>query len=639
MPEYPENIGSDIRASRNDKTAYSQIWDLCTMFLEGRQWLEYDRDKRNYVINRRARKDGSQRQTVNLLLNIYRNILSRLTLSYPSIAVMPASPSNDDIIKAQSSEVALRYYWTREDMQNKLHDALKWMLVTGTAGLHSYYDSDDDIIHTAVLSPYDMFFEENVVDPLDSRWVAIRTYHVEDDVKEAYPAHAEEISAYQKASDDYSLDYELHTVPDDRVELIEVYWRDGRHAILSGDLYLYKGTWKTKTFPIQVMRYTEVPGRLWGIGLMQPLLDLQRLYNEQRTQVTHNVKLMGNPKWAIPKTAGVNTSAMSNRPGEKIYYNPAGGPPTQIQPVPLPGYVLDSITRTQAEMHDVAGIHSVSLGKRAVGVASGRGMEVLSQRDTSQLQETQTNVERAIRQLARAVLELIKAHYTEPKMARMLDQTGKVVYQAIGSAGIVEDPEVFVEAGSAFRDDSRDRDQHVLDLFQAGLLDPETAMRELSFRTGNAFITEKVQALAHGKKLLEAAKRGYEVEFFRSDDLSAMLKVFSDFVHTDEFYGLSEERQLYIRDVVVALANPDVPDEQFQQASAMQKVFPRQPGGKSDQGAQMGNIVAAGSPETQGQMAQESLGRARQVGAMESAQSSLAKGTEALISPVFGGIG
>ena len=639
MPEYPDNMGTEIQASRTDKNSYARVWDLCTMFLEGRQWLNFDRDNRNYIINRQARPDGSQRQTVNLLLNIYRNILARLTLSYPSIAVLPASPSNEDIVKAKVSEVALQYYWSREDMQNKLHSALQWLLVTGTTAMHTYYDADDDVVHTQAISPYDVFFEDKVISPSDSQWIGIRSFHVEDDVKKAYPDKAEDIGASQGDSTDDSLDHDLHTVPSDRVELMEIYWRDGRHAIMSGNVYLYKGTWKTKTFPIQIIRYTEVPGRLWGIGLMQPLLDLQRLYNEQRTQVVHNVKLMGNPKWAIPKTAGVNASAMTNRPGEKIYYNPAGGPPVQIQPVPLPGYVLDSITRTQAEMHDVAGIHSVSLGKRAVGVSSGKAMQVLTERDTSQLQETQTSVEIAIRQLAKVVLELMKEHYTEPKMARMLDYAGNVAYQEIRSTNIVDEPEIFIEAGSAFRRDAQDRDQHVMDLYQAGLVTPETALEELSFRTGNSFVTAKVQAMAHAKKLLEAAKRGLEVEMFQSDDLAAMLQVFADFVAEDAFYELSEERQLYIRDIVVALGNPTANDMEFQQAQAMQKVFPRQPGKGSNLNDQIASIVAAGSPETQGQMADESVGRANQVGQMESAQSAQAAGTEALISPVFGGMG
>jgi len=639
MPDYPDNMGSQIEASRNDKTTYGRVWDLCTMFLEGRQWLDFDRDRAAYLINQRARPDGSQRQTVNLLLNIYRNIMARLTLSYPSIAVIPSSPSNDDIIKAKSSEIALRYYWNREDVQDKVHTALQWLLVTGTTAIHSFYDADDDVIHSEPVSPYDLFFEDKVTNPRDAQWIGIRSYHVQEDVEKAYPGKAEEVAAAQTGSqDDSGLDYELHTVPDDRVELVEVYWRDGRHAILAGNVYLYEGTWKTKTFPVQIIRYTEVPGRLWGIGLMQPLLDLQRLYNEQRTQVVHNVKLMGNPKWAIPKTAGVNSSSMTNRPGEKIYYNPAGGPPSQIQPVPLPGYVLDSITRTQAEMHDVAGIHSVSLGKRAVGVSSGKAMQVLTERDTSQLQETQTNVERAIREMAKVVLELMKVHYTEPKMARMLDQTGKVVYEAISSANIVEDPEVFIEAGSAFRFDARDRDQHVMELFQAGLIDPESAIQELSFRTGNAFITERVQGLAHAKKLLEATKEGYEIEVFRTDDIKSMIKVFSDYVRTDEFYALPEERQLYIRDVVVALGTSNRSDEDFRRAEADQQIFPRQVS-PANTGGVIDAVALAGSPETQGQMAEAALETTSRVRAAEDAQSGTARGQEALISPVFGGIG
>ena len=79
--------------------------------------------------------------------------------------------------------------------------------------------------------------------------------------------------------------------------------------------------------------------------------------------------------------------------------------------------------------------------------------------------------------------------------------------------------------------------------------------------------------MAHAKKLLEATKRGYEIEIFQTDDISAMLNVFADFVHTDDFYELPEERQLYIRDIVVALSNPMANDAEFQQAEAMRDKY------------------------------------------------------------------
>ena len=95
---------------------------------------------------------------------------------------------------------------------------------------------------------------------------------------------------------------------------------------------------------------------------------------------------------------------------------------------------------------------------------------------------------------------------------------------------------------------------------------------------------------------------------------------------------------MYIRDVVVALSNPMATTEEFVRAETMQKVFPRQaPAPGQDQMLQ--SIMAAQSPETQGQMAEEAIGMARQQDAMEAAQSNTARGQEALISPVFGGIG
>jgi len=125
------------------------------------------------------------------------------------------------------------------------------------------------------------------------------------------------------------------------------------------------------------------------------------LYNRARSQVVHNVELMGNPKWLVPKTAGVSTHAITSKPGEKIYYNAAGGTPQQVAAAPLPSYIADNITRLQAEMGDVAGLHSVSLGKRAVGVTSGKAIQALASHDTSQLQISQAAIEKGAATMAR----------------------------------------------------------------------------------------------------------------------------------------------------------------------------------------------------------------------------------------------
>jgi hypothetical protein len=157
---------------------------------------------------------------------------------------------------------------------------------------------------------------------------------------------------------------------------------------------------------------------------------------------------MSNPKWLIPKTAGVNPNSITNRPGEKVFYNQAGGTPTQVGAAPLPSHIFDNITRLQSEMMDVSGIHSTTLGKRAVALQTG---------DRSQLQITMQNIEEAVKNLAECIIMLMKEHYNEPRMVRMMDGLGKLIFKELQNTDIVNNPEVFIEAGSLFRNEALDK--------------------------------------------------------------------------------------------------------------------------------------------------------------------------------------
>lgn len=640
--EFPQNIQGLINDSRRDKIAVRRAWNLSLKFLEGRQWLSYDKRLGSYVTA--TSSEGSSRVTVNLLLNIYRNVLSRLALAYPGVVVIPASPSYEDILKAKSSETALRYYWHKDDVPETIEHLIKWLLTTGTAALHTFYDPGMECVRTEAVGAYDIFFEQAVINPDDSRWVALRSYVDREDLKEAYPNKAEEIeNAPAPQEPDYG---QINPAPNegppkDRVEVFDIYWRDGRHAVVTGSTYLFKQKqMPTKTFPVQIIRYTEIPRRLWGKGLIEPLVDLQMLYNRARSQVVHNVELMGNPKWLVPKTAGVSTHAITSKPGEKIYYNQAGGTPQQVAAAPLPSYIADNITRLQAEMGDVAGLHSVSLGKRAVGVTSGKAIQALASHDTSQLQISQAAIEKGAATMARCVLELMKEFYTEAKMMSMLDQYGRVTFASIQSTNIVDTPEVFIEAGSLFRDEAQDRDAKVMELAQAGMITPQQALQELSFRTGNAFVSEKVQAMAHAKDMLDAARLGARVEVFMSDDLEAFGKVFGEFMQTEEFYLLTPERQDYLRDVLLSIEAAGQPDEVYRTLLGANKVFPRSQPPTLDPQTMAANMAAPASPNTQEQIIQEQSAAATRAGSMAEAERLLTGRNEALMGrgPGTGGL-
>jgi hypothetical protein len=633
--KWPTDMPGLIQDSKSGKTDDKRAWDLSLLFLQGNQWLQYDRRMREYE-SMRTRKGRGNKLTVNLMLNIYRNVLSHLTLAYPSVVVMPASPSNEDILKAKSAEMALRYHWEADTIKDTLSKGLEWLLTCGTVGFHTYYWSEKERVHTEAVSPYDLFFEKDVSDFDESEWVAIRSYHTKQRLKDSYPKAADSIEKLGGSDTSEGLLGEIH--PSDRIEVYEIYWRDGRHAIMAGNIYLFKEEdYPTDPHPIQLVRYTEVPLKLWGIGLLEPLIDLQHFYNKSRTQIMMNVELMGNPKILIPKTAGVDSKAFTNRPGEKIFYNAAGGKPEQLTPVPIPGYVLDNITRIQSEMQDVAGIHSVSLGKRAVGISSGKAMNVITSRDMSQLQITQTRIEKATARLAETTLVLMKQFYDEPKMMRMMDQAGQVIFNQLDATTLVDDPEVFLEAGSLFRNEALDRDAKVLELLQLGLIEKDQALQEISFRTGNAFMSEKIMAMSHARDTLGWAIQGDRVEIFSSDDIKLFVKVFGDFMRSPDYYELTEERQNYIADIFAALTTDNQGPEAYAEALAKRKVWPRPMMPGEDPKGRVQSMVGVGSPEARQQLVEEQLDMTVQKRVGEDMVSRSKQRDEALISPVGGG--
>ncbi len=643
MAHFPSNIKTIISDSYQEKVTEQRLWDMSLKFLEGRQWLNYDKRLGEYV-TAGGRGDSQTRVTVNLLLNMYRNILSRLAMSYPSVVVLPASPSTEDIVKAKSSETALRYYWQRDGVKETMEEAIRWLLTCGTCALHTYYDPDSDEVKTRTVGAYDIFFEKGVIHPDDSQWVALRTYVTKESLKEAFPDKAEDIEGVGSSfgSENYGAvsSAPSNDPPKDRVELFDIYWRDGKYAMVAGSTYLYKEERRaTETFPVQVIRYSEIPRRLWGVSLLAPLLDLQLLYNKARSQVVHNVELMGNPKWLVPKTSGVNQQSITSRPGEKIYYNPAGGAPQQIAAAPMPAYVMDNIMRIQGEMGDVAGVHSVTLGKRAVGVSSGKAMEVLSSQDTSQLQITQQSIERGTQLMAKCVLELMKRYYTEPKMMGMLDMHGRVTFDAIQATNIVDTPEVFIEAGSLFKEESQDRDAKVVELLQLGLIDKDVALNELSFRTGNAFISERISGIAHARDMLDAVRAGLNIEIFLNDDLEAFKNIFNEFMHTIAFYELPQERQDYMRDILVSVSTAGAPEEIYEGAMVSNKVFPRSRGGTLDPEQMSRDIALGNSPNTQEQIIAENAAGAQRVGGAAAAERAMTRGLDGNVSMAPGGRG
>ena len=626
--KFPDGLVGKLKDFENDRKPLELEWDKATLFLEGNQWMDLQARQTDQSWRQLTGK-RTDRLTANRLLNVYRNFMARLALAFPRATVLPASPSSSDVVKAKTSLAALQYWWQQVEFQRVGERLLADLLTCGTSAIHVFYDPDDGNVRCEVISPYDLYFEKGSASVEESQWVAIRSFHTKKDLKRAYPEFKKQID--EIGFTDVQEQQNAKIQPRNRVELFETYWRDGRHAIVMGDTYLYKEDRAvTSTVPIHVCKYTTIPRRLWGLGLIVPLIDLQYYYNVARSQILKTFRLMAHPKWVASRASGIQKRSISDMPGEIVYHNAGSPPPQQIPPAAMPQYAFEHIMRLEAEISDTAGAHSVTLGKRAVGVESGVGMQVLADKDTSQLQHTQLNIENAVKNTFLSVLELMKAHYKEGKMARMMDNLGKVTYRAIKSEELSGDPEIFIQAGSMFKYGQQERDSRVMQLAQMGLMAPEQAMEEISMSTGNSYITKHVQGLSHAQEVLEAAKMGMDIKILPTDDLKAFATVFEEFTQTEDFYGLPEEAQDRIVDIVISIATWGQPLEVYQQQLQQGFVYPRTPPmPQSSPTDLLGGLQAPKSPQTQAQASEEAMKQMPKAAAQVGAENVLSRGAEA----------
>jgi hypothetical protein len=546
-------LNSRIGASKEAKKTYERRWEIALRFLNGEQHTGWDTTTQAYSNNAGARGGGAKHIVINKILPLYKNLLSRLSTNYPGVAVMPASPSSSDVTKAIASEAYLRYWWSVNKMSKVARKVIEYLLSTGTAAVYAYWCNGR--VKAAAVSPMDLFFDAAVLDPVDSEWIAVRCWSNKKEVEERFPEAApklRELSASKAESTPGRLVYDDTNGPPGTYEIFEVY-HDGKLSILCCGVLLHQSDMPDALLPVHIIRWTEVPNIAWGQGLVEPLLDLQRVYNASREMVMNNVALMSNPKWLVPRGAGLASNALTSKAGEKVFHEP-GFEPKQVPAAPLPQYVFDNISRTSSDMLDTSGIYSATLGNKPGGALSGVAIDKLVANDLSSLQVSQNCIEEAFADVAKSVLVLTKAYLDKPTMIRQLDGLGSAVYYEIAQADLVEDPDVLIEAGTLFQDSIESRERRVLSMYEAQLIDKDTAMRELSFRTGNAYLLKQMRDLSHAREILELVQQGAMVELMPTDDKASFKAVFEEFMRDPAFYLLPVERQNYLTDMLYMLS-------------------------------------------------------------------------------------
>ena len=581
-----QEIVRNVRDFQSKASATYTVWEACSRILNGEKAAVSTPSQVNYNVALPTDPTSAQQAMFNKLLEPFRTLHAKLGVNIPYAGAMPATDAPDDVAKAQAAEALLAYWMQQQKFDRKLNTGLAWLLQTGNVGLYlCQYGTETRL---EIVSPFNFFYESNLSDPDDTRWVVIRRFATKRELIEMFPQHKAQIidipvsidPIAMPAGGSYPSTGYANNQPGDRIEYWEYIGKDGEFCYLLPDpcLVLFQSTMPDDCWPFAHIRYTAIAGRMWGKGVIEPSIEPQRFYNLIRTATLRNATLCGNPKVLVHNSDAQTASDWTDRPGQVIRWGGdadlAVPAPAYLTPPSIPAYVQNLPTEMMSEILDAMGVHATSLGKRQAGMTSGRAIEALTENDASQLAVTMQNIEFAVQHIGHCALVMMKAYMPEKTMIRQLDRWGAPVFKELKMTDLGEEtPEIFIDADTLFRTRVADRRAQVLQDMQMGLVSPEEAKDMLRARVARMPDLTYMGDLRHAREVLESVVAlKAPARFYKKDNLQLMERVFGEFMKSPAYYQLDPDTQQLVSDQydsITALMNPSAqPPPVFPRGSA-----------------------------------------------------------------------
>ena len=591
----PPDFISTVKDAADDKIVDETTWAACLRFLEGDQTLD------SFATTKTPERLKDKEKTgfvFDMITSAYNRMTAQLAISCPRVMVKPATNEDDDIVKSEASGEVVRSAWTTQGMDEVMDTAILDLVSMGPAFLWEYYDPDTQEIVTEAPSPFDVVKPKGCDKFKKARWIAVHSYKDRDDCAATWKDKADLIMQAPLVSEDEA--------PKNSVEVWDVYWRTGHHAIYVGTTLVWQDRFNPKAFPVQMMGYTRIPRRFWPMGLVANLLDAQLVYNRHRNQQIDTYDLMGRPKVVIPTTAQLPPNAFSGRTGEKLYVNPMVSDKLRyLTPPSVPAESFQLTAQLRSEIAEIGSVPPAVMGGSQPGMRSADQQQIAIAQGTAGLRMCQSSIRAAIEEWARVVLTLTVEHYDEGRYVRAFDAEGAFIGRWVPLTQLFKDPEVFVEAG-LFKEERDEHEATVIRRVQSGVWTPEQGQDELDFGTFNRPRNDKIRRKAMALRVLRAVQQGAQVELYPTDDFDALKDVFDRFIQGEEFHDTAKtppEIQERIVEVFKAIIELRAQKEQEAlmraQAGLRPSLIPTNPnrGAQGPQGRGAAGVGTGGGPQ------------------------------------------
>lgn len=497
---------------------YRDVAHLGEQFSNGFQWGALRNSGRGIIRDSWFDNEGVPRKYVNIcqgLVTTWSALLNKDRRSVIATALTPDDP--DDIYVAEITNRFIDYFISEEETAAKIHQAVQFSFLGGTAGLKIWYDGGRDQVRWSRLTVHDYWIDP-VEDYREAQWCIFENHYSEDQIAELWadggiagsPPPAGE---YKNAAGETVMGvvgYEYWVRPNKK-------YPKGFFACIVNNQVVEKCPYPIRLpgengkfdypLPLVLMKVRVQRESAYGITPYKDTIGLQRSINEAVSRISKLLRIVTSPHLVLPDDLAESIDITETT---TIGYKPNDKNADRIGWTQVPAISTDLYKGVDDDikyMFDVCGLNEVT-GGQSSPTLSGRAIEALYELDSQRNSDALKSLDDMVSDAWRLTIGLVQTCYTKERQAEISKSDVRDIQTFVGRD--IQGKNIRFEASSELDRRTDVKTAKTVEEAQAGVVG--AAEVDNARKTAPNAIAKKL-----AKKAVEAFIRGEDVEINAKD--------------------------------------------------------------------------------------------------------------------------
>jgi hypothetical protein len=508
----------DQKIQDSNEWAHRRQMVINTNYYNGNQWITWDNNAR--VARVAPTQPNEERITHNVIKPRVMTKLSKQTKNRLKYDVAPDTNDDERIEAAKGATKYVHYWWEEQEMDLKTRNIFLNNNVKGYCAAKVVLDTDqgDDItpdddeaeslgmdevkptktgkVTCRICDPLTLYIDPAATTDDEIRWIIEEKPKDVDYIEQEYGKVVlpDENISYTQNYDANNYGSSQQVKLNQHMAMVREMWMapckkypNGLKVTCTKNVLLDRDE-NAGEIPYTIFGDIPIPSSVRYDAFIKDMLPIQRNLNIALSMFAINMKRMGNNMWFIPTGSGVDEEELANEQGGFIHYNAmSGAAPSRPEAPDMPSFFDRLIEHYNQLIDDMSGAREITAQRLPAGLDTSSGLSLMVEQENEKLAVPMNNYEQGMKKVLNRVLKLLKKHYTEERLGRIVGEDGQIETISFMGSDLSGGEDIRIVQGSSLPDMKSAQQDRIMGMWNAqmivnkqGMPDAERAMRALN---------------------------------------------------------------------------------------------------------------------------------------------------------------